>query len=102
MQAEDEEHGYGHFPPSLRDYFRRVEPELHAGSQIQTITGRIPGKECPGTDSEIIQSVLHRVADVRACTRVEPVIRSFVLGLARMWKVEDQQRLDFVGQAHRR
>src|SRR5260370_20397762 len=45
--------------------FGGVETEPHTRSQIQTVIGRIPSEEATLTESEVIHTILYRVANVR-------------------------------------
>src|SRR5882672_107447 len=51
-----------------------VETELHPGGQIETvIVAGISSHKTASTDSEVVQPILHRVADVRGCVRSQAV-----------------------------
>jgi hypothetical protein len=53
--------------------FGGVETEPHTCGQIQTVIAGIPSKETTRTDSEVIQTILYGVANVRGCARSQAV-----------------------------
>ena len=57
--------------------FGGVESESSTGSQVQTVVGRVAGKEGARADSKIIQSIMHRMVKIRCCARSQAVADAF-------------------------
>src|SRR5204862_6981202 len=51
----------------------RVKVEPHARRQTQTVVGGMSGKKSSCTDSQVVQTTLHCIVNVRGCARRQAV-----------------------------